>query len=57
MKEKIEELNNEKSELNKNYSNLEKKLEQEPKHLKENGYVICFSGDLCAKDNDHTMKI
>ena len=43
--------------MNKNYSNLEKKLEQEPKHLKENGYVICFSGDLCAKDNDHTMKI
>ena len=25
------------------------------KHLKENGYVTCFSGELCAKDNARTM--
>ena len=25
------------------------------KHLKENGYITCYSGELCAKDNARTL--
>jgi hypothetical protein len=32
-----------------------KKIVLITKHLKENGYVTCFAGELCAKDNARTI--
>jgi len=32
-----------------------KKLVLITKHLKENGYITCFSSELCAKDNTRTI--
>ena len=36
------------------YGAIKRKKVLITKHLKENGYVTCFSGELCAKDNART---